>query len=623
VNVFEQAAVIPHLLRPFWLLGLLALPLLWWLQRRHANRETPWRDAVDAHLLPSLLEAAPTATRRIAWLFGSAYALSVFALAGPSWRQQPVPLYAPAAPLVVVMDASSHMLAADLPPSRLLRARLKIEQLIATRKGGQLGLVAYAGDAFTVAPISDDANSLRDLLVALTPDTMPVDGQRADRAIRRAADLLSQSGYAHGQILLLSDGADALARAAARDASARGYSVEAMGIGTAKGAPLPSPDGTFAEDAGGAMQVARLDAGAMRALARDGNGRYATMAADTSDLASLGVLDSHGVDAVHRGDAESLRWRDDGPFLLLALLPLVALGFRRGWLAAMLLAIFVLPMQPASAADRDWWNALWQRADERADDALRSGDATTASALAQTSDQRAAAAYRGGDFASAVRDWAQRDNADANYNRGNALAKMQRYPQAIDAYLRALQQHPGMADAKANLEIVRQLQRQTRQQEKQQQGEQKDQQQQSQQSKQENTQGQEGQSRNREDMQHSQQQARQGASQENPNQLQSNQHGQQGKDQQRQVQAQQSALDRTKQAQADAAEQRALQQALSERKKDDANATGARVAKETTSQREQTEATEALLQRVSDDPGGLLRRKFALEFARRQREGEK
>ena len=626
MNASSLAMVIPHLLRPLWLVALLALPLLWWLRRRHANRETPWRHAVDAHLLPSLLQAAPTAAQRVAWLIGAAYALSVFALAGPSWRQQPVPLYAPAAPLVVVMDASSHMLAADQRPSRLMHARLKIEQLIAARKGGQIGLVAYAGDAFTVAPLSDDANNLRDLLVALAPDTMPVDGQRADRAIRRAADLLAQAGYAHGQILVLSDGVDAAARAAAGDALAKGYSVDAIGVGTASGAPLPALDGTYAQDSGGAIQVARLDADALRALARAGNGRYAALSTDTSDLAALGVLDSQGMGAVHRGDAESLRWRDDGPFLLLALLPLVAMGFRRGWLSIALLAVLAMPVQRASAANANWWNALWQRADQRADHALRSGDAATASALAQTADQRAAAAYRRGDFAAASRDWMQRNDADANYNRGNALAKMQQYPQAIDAYRRALQQRPGMKDAQDNLKIVERLLKQKQEEKKSQQ----DQQQENQKQQQDRQQGQkeqdrDGQSKNQENMQKSQQQGQQQNQQQGQEQQeqQQKQQDQQGKEQQQDQAQQQAAPDRKKQEQADAAEQRALQQALRDRKKDDQSAHDAKVAKESTPQREQREATEALLQRVPDDPGGLLRRKFALEYARRQQEGEK
>jgi Ca-activated chloride channel family protein len=557
-------------------------------------------------------------------------------------------LYAPSAPLVVVMDMSSHMLAADLQPSRVLRERLKVEQLIAQRKGGQLGLVAYAGDAFTVAPLSDDPESLRDLLAALAPDTMPVDGQRADLAIARAAKLLSQAGYAHGQILLLSDTADAAAQDAARAAFAKGYTVDAIGIGTAAGAPLPSTDGTFAQDARGGMQVARLDASALRMLASDGGGGYADLRSDANDLANLGLLDSKSGSDVHRGDAESLRWRDDGPFLLLALLPLAALGFRRGWLAVALLAILLMPAQPAAAAEPNWWNSLWQRSDQRADHALRTNDAKAASALAQTPDQRAAAAYRNGDFASAAREWAAGKDADANYNRGNALAQMKHFPQAVDAYKRALQSNPQMADAQVNLKLVQQLLRK-QQQQQQQGGQQKNQQQKNGQQGQQNQQqasqkgeqkpDQNGQSKNQENMQQSHQQAQQQGQQpsKNPqanqqpapkpgeqdkNQQASAQQGEQqeGKDKQ-QAAPQQPAPDQAAQAKADAAQQHAMQQALQKTKQgDDKPKQSVAVARESNAQREKREAIESLLQRVPDDPGGLLRAKFALEYARRQQE---
>ncbi len=659
MNFASVMAIIPHLLRPWWLLALSALPLLWWLRRRRAKTDTPWRQAVDPHLLPSLLQAAPASAQRVAWLFGAVYALSVLALAGPSWRQLPVPLYAPAAPLVVAMDLSSHMLVADLRPSRLLRARLKIEQLIAQRKGGQLGLVAYAGDAFTVAPLSDDANNMRDLLAALAPDTMPVDGQRADLAIRRAADLLVHAGYAHGQILLLSDGADALlAQTAARDALGKGFRVDVLGVGTTQGAPVPSLDGAFAQDVNGTLQIARLDSDALRALSRSGGGRYAALSADANDLKTLGVLESEPDAAVHRSDTESLRWRDDGALLLLALLPLVALGFRRGWLAVVLLAALAMPTQRAAATDASWWNALWQRADQRADRALRSGDSKNASLLAQTPEQRAAAAYRTGNFAVAAQTWARRGNADAHYNRGNALAQMKQYPQAIDAYKRALQLSPGMADAQANLKLIEQLQRQ-QQQQQQQDGQQKnqdrqaqnqqqqkqdqqkqdqqkqdqqkqDQRKQAQQKQDQQKQDQNGQNKNQENMQSSQQQAQQQKqnsqqqnSQQNRPQQNDLQQSRQGNEQQ-QAQQQQPKPDPKQQAQADAAEQRALQQALRNRKPDDGKPRQpVAIAKETTAKREQREAIESLLQRIPDDPGGLLRRKFALEYARHQQEGDK
>ena len=330
MSALSVLALMPHLLRPQWLLALLALPPLWWLWRRHARSDTPWRSAVDPHLLPSVLQEAPVSNHPGAWLFGIACMIAVFALAGPAWRK-PVLLYTPQAPLVIALDLSSHMLVSDLPPSRLLRARLKIEQLIALRKGGQIGLIAYAGDAFTVAPLSDDANSLRDLLAALTPDTMPVDGQHADRALHRATELLTQAGFPHGTILLLSDDADAAAQTAARDAREKGYSVDVIGVGTTAGAPLPAADGTFAQDPGGAMQIARLDVDALRLLAQTGGGRYAGLTGSSDDLNALGVLDSATASTASSVAADSVGWRDCGPFLLLALLPLVAhLGFLAG-----------------------------------------------------------------------------------------------------------------------------------------------------------------------------------------------------------------------------------------------------------------------------------------------------
>jgi Ca-activated chloride channel family protein len=117
-------ALLPHLLRPWWLLALLALPWLAWLRRRRGRTDTPWRRAVDPHLLPSLLESGHGGSERLApWLFATCYAIAVLALAGPAWRG-PANTDVPQSPLVVVEDMSSHMLAADLPPSRLLRARL-------------------------------------------------------------------------------------------------------------------------------------------------------------------------------------------------------------------------------------------------------------------------------------------------------------------------------------------------------------------------------------------------------------------------------------------------------------------------------------------------------------------
>ena len=183
-----------HWLRPQWLWLLSGLPLLaWWWHARQRQRSV-WRDVVDAHLLPQLLEvSAGVRARSIRWLVLLGVAIAICALAGPSWQRVEQPLWHTRAPLVIALDLSSASLADDQPPSRLLQARAKIATLLRTRAGGQVGLVAFADDAYTVAPLTEDAGNIALFLDALEPDVMPVDGSRADRAIAWSAQRWARS----------------------------------------------------------------------------------------------------------------------------------------------------------------------------------------------------------------------------------------------------------------------------------------------------------------------------------------------------------------------------------------------------------------------------------------------
>ena len=256
-----------HFLRPWWLPGLLLLPAIAWWWRVDAMRANPWQSNVDAHLLPHLLEDGGITSSR-AWARWSgllAVAVAVLAMAGPSWQKDEQPLWQSKAPLVVALDLSSSILARDLPPSRLPQARAKLATLLRERAGGQVALVAYAGDAYTVAPLTEDAANVALFLDALGPDVMPEDGQRADRAIAWSRNLLQQAGFAQGDILLITDHADATAVDAAAKVNLAGYRVSTLGLGTAQG-------GTF--DTGAGLGQARLDAASLQRLASSGGGGY-------------------------------------------------------------------------------------------------------------------------------------------------------------------------------------------------------------------------------------------------------------------------------------------------------------------------------------------------------------
>ncbi len=634
-----------HFLRPWWLVALLALPLLWRALRSVGGDANAWRGAVDAHLLKHLLEssdetAAPARAPR--WLAFGAWALATLALAGPAWERLPQPLYQNKAARVIALELSQTMLAQDVKPSRFQRARFKIADILKRSADAQTALIAYAGDAFVVAPLTDDANTVANLVDALDPTVMPAPGNATSRAIDLGVKLLQQGGVRDGEIVLLADGVDKGADAAAARALAAGVRVSVLGVGGTEGAPVALAQGGFLKDANGNIALARLDSAALAELAAAGGGHYATFSGDSSDLdAMLAPLAARDASVVAKTEVQSERFIDRGPWLMFALVPLVALGFRRGWL--LLLPLVLATHAPAARANI--WDDLWRRPDQQAQAQLESGHAKEAQALAHDPNLRGSAAYRAGDFAAADTDFANAAtsangrSAEAQYNRGNALAKQGKYEEAIAAYDRALKQSSGMSDAAANKKSVEDWLKQKKQQ-----------QQQSQQDK--DHQGHEQQQPGNDQSQDSQ-----GKDGEGDQQGQSNgdkrKSPQDGKDQQggsEQEGKQREGQDKSGDSNAGAdkqGDQRAQQpktgseaneqsqqqfkqgidQALKQAQNDGKDGKPVRLgAREGTKHSEKDQAVEQMLQRVPDDPGGLLRRKFQLEYQRRghsvQEEGQ-
>ncbi len=452
-----------HFLHPLWFLALLPMVLLiGWLLRSN-GADSDWKQAVESHLLPHLLNRPAQVLNRLSiWLLTVGGLLAVVALADPSWQKQPRPVYSSQDAEVVVLDLSRSMLSGDLPPSRLERARLKIAEILKRRKEGQTGLVVFAGDAFTVSPLTTDARTILALLKPLNPDLMPVQGSRADLGIKQAGELLRQAGLSHGDILLISDGyTNQRTSDIASDLQHRGYHLSVLGVGSDKPAPIPNPQGGFVRDSQDKVVMPALDVAKLQSLASAGGGSYSTITVNDRDLER--VLPAP-LQATHsplkNSDQTTDLWKSQGPWLLLALLPLAALAFRRGWLLILPLviaaALSTLP-QPAMASG---WDSLWQRPDQQAATALQSGDPARAQQLAESPLLQGEAAYRAGDYKSAVNAFSASDTAQGDYNRGNALAQLGRYQDAIKAYDTALAKNSSLTDASHNkLEIEKLLKR--------------------------------------------------------------------------------------------------------------------------------------------------------------------
>jgi Ca-activated chloride channel family protein len=141
--------------------------------------------------------------------------------------------------------------------------------------------------------------------------------------------------------------------------------------------------------------------------------------------------------------------------LLLVLLPLAALAFRRGWISPLLLVLLVVPAPRQAAAMS--WSDLWLRPDQRAAQLFEQGKTQAAADTFHDPDWRAAAAYRAGDYDRALQSLQGIDNPNTDYNRGNTFARLGQYQDAIDAYDQALATDPDDPDAKYNRELVQRL----------------------------------------------------------------------------------------------------------------------------------------------------------------------
>lgn len=614
-----------HFLRPWWLVALVLLPLLGWLGTRRDAAQLELLRLVDADLLPHLLRGRAGSRTLPLCLFALGWTLCALALAGPSWSRVMQPLYANRAAQVVAISLSQDMLARDMAPSRLDRARYKAHDLLASNRDGLNALIGYAGEAFVVAPLTSDANSLDDLLDAMAPDTMPVDGNNAARAIERGVALIHDAKVGSGSLVLITDQADAAADAAARKAKAAGVQVSVLGIGTQQGGPVPLSEGGFLRDAQGQMLLARRDNAALAALAAAGGGRYVPMQAEHGDIDALHAQLRAEPATVANGQAGD-EWQDHGPWLLLPLLPIVALAFRRGWL--LLLPLVLLPLMPASAEAMSWHD-LWQRPDQQAEQALRDGDAKQAQQLAQDPAWRGAAAYRAGDYAGAAQALHHAHGGDAAYNLGNALATQGQYPQAIGAYDHALKLDPGNADAKANRQAVEDWLRKQQQKQQQDKQEQQDHTQSGQNGDKDQPssggQGKDNKKGTPPQDQSSKQDAGKSSDQTGKNDQSQDQQSKdrsgkdQAGDQPKPLTPQQQAEQKAQTEQAQKALQQQMDKALAGKPKDQqgkpAHQLGA-IAQDDPQSKLPDDLRQAL-QRVPDDPGALLRRKFELEYLQR------
>lgn len=474
-----------HFLRPEWFFAVFPVLLVSLLIMKKSKPLSGWEKVCDPALLEyQIIETAPMAPAYqtwLRWLIPLMLFISVIALAGPSWSKKEQPVFQKNTPLVIILDLSYSMNTTDIKPSRLERSKLKIMDILQSRAEGQSALIAYAGDTHVVSPLTSDNKTIMSLLPALSASIMPVPGSQMSDALSAAEQLLKNAGMPNGKIIVLTDGVDdqkAYARAAQLKDQA--YQVSMIGVGTSAGSPVPSPQQNgFMKDTLGQVVLSKLNPRALEELAQSGGGEFHRLSLDDSDFKHVLSTDSLEDDlAIIQQDDQIEQWIDQGALITLFIIPFALLAFRKGILVFVfaLLLIPALYTEPALAVtsstdessiassgnnnpstSHNFWDYLWKTPDQKGQQAFNQQDYTAAAEHFENNRWKAGASYRSGDFQQAVKEYTKSDDADSWYNKGNALANIGQFPEAINAYDEALKHDPELEDAQANKNYIEEL----------------------------------------------------------------------------------------------------------------------------------------------------------------------
>ena len=414
---------------------------------------------MEPHLLELLLVEARGIQRTwIPWMLSLMLILVLTAMAGPVLEKRSVPVLKKNLAKVLVLDVSHSMLAEDLRPNRIERAKFKLRDLLNRIDEGETALVAYAGDAHVISPLTSDTHTITTLLPGLEPDIMPHRGSRPDRAMELAVKLLDGHSANPGEVIWLTDGIPENMIPTVAQTLGR-HRLSVIGVGTEKGAPIPGKNSGFLKNSKGGIVMSRLVTSRLQVLAQQKGGTFQILRNDDQDLERVLnqpiLMNEYLEDETEKqGDI----WREEGPWLLLIMLPLAALMFRRGLIFGFLLISLHLPgFLMSERAYAFEWKDLWKNKDQQGQQYFIEGLHSEAAQVFENPEWKGLSHFRSGNNENALEEWKGIDSTRSLFNQGNALAKLGKLDQAIDRYDQVLEREPEHSDARFNRDLLKKL----------------------------------------------------------------------------------------------------------------------------------------------------------------------
>ncbi len=431
-----------HFLRPEWLWAFIPMVLVAALILFTSRENKKWKKIIP----PPLHEFMFTKEKRSGvtfplFAFILIMSLTILSVSGPTWEKEEVPGAKSEAVLMIGLDVSLSMLAEDIQPNRLERAKFKIRDLLDANPGSKVSLYVYAGTAHTVIPMCSDYRLITHHLESLSPGIMPVQGSNLP-TLMEIADSVFKRVTAPSTLLIVTDVIKEedvnLLESFVNNSK---HSIEVLAMATQQGATIPINDrGKFVTDENGNLVISKLNSDVLFKLQNHKKINVNSLTLDNSDMELLALKIKKNLVFQEDEDESDEQWKDMGFVLVILLVLIFPLWFRKGWMIQYSWIPLLFFM--SSCTGSFTWENMWYSPDYQAQKLYNQQQFEEAGETFESSFHQGVAYYKAGNFDAAAQAFAQDSSANSLFNLGMAYTQMGRYDEALKVIALAAEKDP-------------------------------------------------------------------------------------------------------------------------------------------------------------------------------------
>lgn len=444
-----------HFLRPVFLWLLIPALVVMILSVSGLREQVKWRKIISPNLRPYMIK--PGSEGKIKWMHIFLFlfmSIAIFGAAGPTWQLVELPDQTLETPLVILLDLSQSMMATDIQPNRLERAKFKIIDLLVANPRARTALVGFAGTAHTIVPLTRDYKIITSHLRGLLPNIMPHAGSNLEAALE-LTDTLTSVTTAPGTLLLFSDDFSEETFNQLQTHVLRGKNkIVVVPMNTPAGADVPDVvKNRLMRDKAGKIIRSVLNKEVLAKLKSVDGIEIANLTLDNSDMELLANSISSNLEFKEKEEQKEDDWQDEGLLFALPLALFILIWFRKGWV---IYSVFFVVLM-SSCGQINSFNDLWMTKEYQAQKLYEKGKFAQAAELFTDPGRRGVAYYKAGDFEKAIEAFEQDTTAAGAYNLGLAYYQNGDYAAAELAFGKATEMEPDMDNAQKNQMLMSQM----------------------------------------------------------------------------------------------------------------------------------------------------------------------